>query len=106
MITLTERHSPLVDESYFTARLPSGLTAYVFPKKGMQRKTAVFGTLYGSIDNDFRQGGKAFSMPHGIAHFLEHQLFKKEKGDLLVEFSKKGASSNAGTEFQTARAHR
>lgn len=101
MITLTARHSPLIDETYTVSRLPCGLTVYVFPKKGMQRKLAVYGTLYGSIDNDFRHAGKSHSMPHGIAHFLEHQLFKKEKGDLLVEFSKKGASSNAGTEYST-----
>lgn len=101
MIPATTHHSPLIDETYHVAKLPCGLTAYVFPKKGMSRKVAVYGTLYGSIDNDFRQKGAAHSMPHGIAHFLEHQLFKKEKGDLLVEFSRKGASSNAGTEYST-----
>ncbi|MEK7467751.1 MAG: pitrilysin family protein [Planctomycetota bacterium] len=101
MISVSDRYSPLIDETYHLAKLPCGLTVYVFPKKGMQRKVAVFGTLYGSIDNDFRHAGASHSMPHGIAHFLEHQLFKKEKGDLLVEFSKKGASSNAGTEYST-----
>lgn len=101
VIPTQARHSRLLDETCHVARLPCGLTAYVFPKKGMQRKVAVYGTRYGSIDNDFRHGGAAHSMPHGIAHFLEHQLFKKETGDLLVEFSKKGASSNAGTEYST-----
>jgi predicted Zn-dependent peptidase len=100
-VQLTSHSSRLIDDSYVSARLPCGLSALVFPKRGMQRKLAVYGTLYGSIDNEFRDNGARHSMPHGIAHFLEHQLFKKESGDLLVEFSKKGASSNAGTEYST-----
>lgn len=100
-MNLTSHSSPLLDETYHAARLPSGLTAFVFPKPGMQRKIAVYGARYGSIDNDFAADGKNFSMPEGIAHFLEHQMFKKEHGDLLVEFSRKGASSNAMTEYSS-----
>ncbi|MBI2923157.1 MAG: insulinase family protein [Planctomycetes bacterium] len=98
---LTSHPSPLLDETYHAAILPCGLTAFVFPKPGMQRKIAVYGARYGSIDNDFTAAGHPFSMPEGIAHFLEHQMFKKEKGDLLVEFSRKGASSNAMTEYSS-----
>jgi len=98
---LVTRTSALLDETCVASRLPCGLNALVFPKPGMQRKIAVYGTLYGSIDNDFAVDGTRHSMPPGIAHFLEHQMFKKEKGDLLVEFSKAGASSNAATEYST-----
>jgi predicted Zn-dependent peptidase len=47
-------------------------------------------------------GAPRLDTPPGIAHFLEHQLFKKAGGeDILMEFGKYGASSNAFTDYCT-----
>lgn len=98
---LTTNRSDLLDDSYVSAVLPSGLHARVFPRKGMQRRIAIYGVRYGSIDNDFAAAGQTHAMPAGIAHFLEHEMFKKTSGDLLIDFSRLGASSNAATEYST-----
>jgi len=47
-------------------------------------------------------GRDRLETPPGIAHFLEHQLFKKAGGeDVLMEFGRTGASSNAFTDYCT-----
>ena len=84
--------------------LRCGLPAYVVPKPGYRRKIAIAATRYGSIDLRFQTRGSAdlLDTPAGIAHFLEHQLFKKEGGkDVLAEFGKYGASSNAYTDYNS-----
>ncbi|OHB70861.1 MAG: hypothetical protein A2W23_01670, partial [Planctomycetes bacterium RBG_16_43_13] len=67
----------------------------------MNRKIALITTKYGSIDIGFRIGSEknVSTTPPGIAHFLEHQLFKKQEGDALAAFGKYGASSNAFTDY-------
>ena len=89
-------------EEFFGARLRCGLEAYVLPKRGFRQRVALFSARYGSIDLAFRTTGSedVLETPPGIAHFLEHQLFKKEGGqDLLMEFGRYGASSNAFTDY-------
>jgi len=56
---------------------PTGLKAFLVRKPGYNKKTALFATDYGSIDNVFKKGdGKVMHVPDGIAHFLEHKLFE------------------------------
>ncbi len=106
---LERRTDRLLREDYFVARLPSGMEIYGFPRPGMKRKVAAIATRYGSIDLDFRPArgvrvrdargdGGFLRTPPGIAHFLEHQLFKKQGVDMLMEFGRFGASANAFTE--------
>jgi predicted Zn-dependent peptidase len=72
----------------------------VIPKKGFTKKIGIFAARYGSIDLSFTLDGQSLVTPPGIAHFLEHQLFKKAGGeDVLMEFGKYGASSNAFTDY-------
>lgn len=72
----------------------------VVPKRGLQKKIAVLAARYGSIDIEFTPpGASPQRTPAGVAHFLEHQLFKKPSGDMLAEFGKHGASSNAFTDY-------
>jgi predicted Zn-dependent peptidase len=66
---------------------------------GFSRKLAVLGTRFGSIDNRFRLDGRTVELPDGLAHFLEHELFTKEDGDVFEQFARSGASANAGTGF-------
>ena len=47
-----------------------------------------------------RETKQVTQYPAGIAHFLEHKLFEGRQGkDLLLEFTKLGAESNAFTSF-------
>ncbi|MCX7774248.1 MAG: insulinase family protein [Clostridia bacterium] len=79
---------------------PSGLKVMLLKKPGYNKKTAMFGTHYGSIDNIFKvEGQREIEVPDGIAHFLEHKLFEQEDGNMLDKFSKLGSSPNAFTSF-------
>ncbi|MFC4712424.1 EF-P 5-aminopentanol modification-associated protein YfmH [Planococcus dechangensis] len=90
-----------LEETLYHEQLPNGLTVYILPKRGFSKTYATFTTKYGSIDNHFVPLGEkeAIQVPDGIAHFLEHKMFEKEKGDIFQEFSKNGASANAFTSF-------
>jgi len=88
-------------ETLYEYRHESGLKCLLVRKPGYNKKSAMFGTHYGSIDNIFKvQGGdKEIEVPDGIAHFLEHKLFEQEDGNMLDKFSRLGASPNAFTSF-------
>ena len=98
---MTERITDkILGESYLKVEHPSGLKIYLAKKSGFSSYYAIFGTAYGSIDTCFsRNGGKAVSVPEGIAHFLEHKLFESEELDAFQLFSKTGAYANAYTSF-------
>lgn len=96
---------PRLGETLHTWIHPSGMPVYVVKKPGYQKKTAIFATSYGSIDNRFRKPGtcEETEVPDGIAHFLEHKLFEQPDQNVLEKFSQLGASPNAFTSFhQTA----
>jgi predicted Zn-dependent peptidase len=99
----TRTRDRLLREEIRTARLSCGLRAHVVPKRGVSRKIAIFSTRYGSIDLVFSPapGRPPAPTPPGIAHFLEHQLFKKQDMDVLMEFGRFGASSNAFTDYNS-----
>jgi len=90
--------SKRLNEKYFFTRI-GALPVFIIPKKGINEKVALLAVNYGSIDNSWRLPDKAGSItvPEGIAHFLEHQQFKKADGDVSMEFARFGASYNAGT---------
>lgn len=75
----------------------SGLTVYVV-QKNYTSAYAIFGTRYGSYDNEFSLDGERITVPHGIAHFLEHKMFETEDGqDTFELFAEIGADANAYT---------
>lgn len=85
---------------------PAGLKAFLVKKTGYNKKTALFATDYGSIDNVFEKSdGQVMQVPDGIAHFLEHKLFEQEDGNMLDKFSKMGSSPNAFTAFNQTAYH-
>ena len=67
--------------------LPSGLTVIVRPMPGYSSTHVIFATKFGSIDRDFRLGGKEVHLPAGVAHFLEHKMFEDEDGDAFLKIS-------------------
>jgi predicted Zn-dependent peptidase len=100
-MNLRRRASRILREEIVSTVLPCGLPCYAVPKRGFDKKIAIFATRYGSLDLEFAaDGAELLRTPPGIAHFLEHQLFKKAGGeDVLMEFGKYGASSNAFTDY-------
>ena len=90
-----------LNEEYFYVKHPSGLSIYVYPKRGYSSNYAIIGTNFGSINNKFREVGQEsyVVVPDGIAHYLEHKLFASEQGDAFELFAKTGASANAYTSF-------
>ncbi|MBI5778928.1 MAG: insulinase family protein [Planctomycetes bacterium] len=87
-----------LNEKYFFTRI-GALPVFIIPKSGINEKVAALAVNYGSIDNSWCRSNEtgSITVPEGIAHFLEHQQFKKESGDVSMEFARFGASYNAGT---------
>ncbi|MDI9483782.1 MAG: pitrilysin family protein [Bacillota bacterium] len=90
-----------IQEKIYRYDHPSGLKAFVIPKKGYNKKYATFATYYGSVNNTFIVPGQENEthVPDGIAHFLEHKLFEQEDGSVMDKFSSLGSSPNAYTSF-------
>lgn len=88
-------------EKIYKTVLSNGLKVFVCPKPGFTKKIGMYGTIYGSIDNEFVDitTGKRIKVEDGIAHFLEHKLFEQEGDNALDVFAKMGVSSNAYTSF-------
>ena len=88
-------------EEYLRLEHESGLVALLYPMKGFQTAYALFGTSYGSIDNEFKtaEDPDFVKVPDGIAHYLEHKLFESEDGNVDRVFAGLGAESNAYTSF-------
>lgn len=91
----------MLGETIYEYDHESGLKVFFVKKEGYNKKTAMFGTNYGSMDNVFKDAdsGEEVHVPDGIAHFLEHKLFEQENGNMLEKFSKLGSSPNAFTSF-------
>lgn len=96
------RENDVLQETIYHTVIDPGLNVYVLPKKGYNKKYAIFSTRFGSIDNHFRVSGngeKVIEVPDGVAHFLEHKLFDNEDGNIFDRFAAYGASANAYTSF-------
>jgi predicted Zn-dependent peptidase len=90
-----------INEKYYYKVHKTGLPIYVFPKKH-STAFAVIGTRYGSVDTTFKTGDdkEFFTVPDGVAHFLEHKLFEDENGnDAFVLYAQYGGNANAFTSF-------
>lgn len=93
--------SDRLGETIYEYEHKTGLKVFFVRKAGYNKKTAMFGTNYGSIDSVFKVPGhdEEIEVPDGIAHFLEHKLFEQEDGNMLDKFSRLGSSPNAFTSF-------
>lgn len=96
---------PRLDEQLFRSKLPNGLTVMVLPRPGFTRKLAYFVTDFGAIHTQFTVDGKAYRVPDGIAHFLEHKLFDLPDRDVTAEFAALGAVPNAFTSYDMTAYH-
>ena len=93
-------HNSIVKEKIYKEILDNGLTIMVIPKKNFQKKYVIWGTHFGSIDNEFivPDTGEKIRIPDGVAHFLEHKMFEQENGtNSLDVLSSLGVDANAYT---------
>lgn len=76
------------------------MTVLLFPMEGYASSYALFGTNLGSVDQTFKRDTETeyTTVPHGVAHFLEHKMFEKEYGDALPSLPDRGFC-NAYTSF-------
>ena len=88
----------LLDEKLYIEKVHD-VDVYICQKKDYNKKIAMFGTKYGSIESSFNIGKTRYDVPEGIAHFLEHKLFENENSNSLDLFAKEGISANAYTSF-------
>ena len=91
-----------VGETVYQTVLANGLRVFLLPKNDFNETYGIISTNFGSVDTGIvsRETKRVTQYPAGIAHFLEHKLFEGLQGkDLLLEFTKLGAESNAFTSF-------
>ena len=89
-----------VKEKVYIEKLDNGLTVMIIPKPGVQKKYMIWGTNYGSNDNEFIVPGEEekTTAPNGVAHFLEHKMFEQENGtNSLDVLTALGVDANAYT---------
>ena len=96
---MTEYQYPKLGERVWRKVLSNGLTVAVVPRPGFSRKLAYFVTDFGSIHTDFELEGKTYSVPAGIAHYLEHKMFDLPRGEVSAELAELGANVNAFTSY-------
>lgn len=87
-------------EKLYIEKLENGLTVMILPRKTTQKKYAMWGVNFGSIDNHFinPDNNKEIKIPDGVAHFLEHKMFEQENGvNSLDALSSLGVDANAYT---------
>lgn len=88
-----------------TYRHSSGLEIRIAEMPGFGTACAQIGVKFGSAHIQYRKNGMLHTLPKGTAHFLEHQLFENEDGDVDYKFAALGAASNAYTEYDSTVYH-
>lgn len=90
---------PQVGETLYKTKLPCGLQLAVLPRPGFTKKLCYFVTDFGAIHTRFTMDGEEYTVPAGVAHYLEHKLFDMPGRDVVEEFSAMGAVPNAFTGY-------
>ena len=89
-----------IKEKLYIEKLENGLTVMLVPKNTTNKKYAIVGTHFGSIDNHFINPDtkEEIYVPDGVAHFLEHKMFEQESGkNSLDTLMALGVDANAYT---------
>lgn len=86
-------------ETLYVEHLDNGLDIYMIPNNKVKNYYVTLNTKFGSIHTDFEYDGKDYSLPNGIAHFLEHLTFNLPDENAFEHFSNLGASVNAFTSY-------
>ena len=93
------RDYPKLGERLFRRTLPNGLTVLVNQRPGFTKKLAYFTADMGSIHREFELEGVKYTVPAGIAHYLEHKMFDLPDKDVSARLAELGANVNAFTSY-------
>lgn len=89
------------NNNVYTYKAKCGLDVTFIRKPGFTTKYASIGTKYGSCIREFIDDDKLIKTKSGLAHFLEHKLFRMPDGsDALESFTELHASANAFTKSE------
>lgn len=90
-----------LEEKVYEYTTKNGLKVYMWVNEKVNGCFASLSVKYGSIHTKFKVGKKVYTVPNGLAHFLEHIKFNmKEDVTAHDEFIKIGGDSNAFTTFK------
>lgn len=87
------------NETMFTFTTPSKMEVIVVYKPDFVNQSAVIGTAFGGLTTNINHNGEKLELQPGLAHFLEHQLFESDLGNIMGDFTKLGANVNAFTSY-------
>ena len=92
-----------MSEAIYYEKLDNGMDVYLYNKENCLNNYVTFTTKFGSIYNEFVPIGKnkMITVPHGVAHFLEHKVFTQKEDPQPEEFfAESGTICNAYTTFK------
>ena len=90
-----------LEEKIYEYTTKDGLKVYMWVNEKVNSFFASLSVKYGSIHTKFKVGKKVYTVPKGLAHFLEHIKFNLKDGTTAHdEFIKLGGDSNAFTTFK------
>jgi predicted Zn-dependent peptidase len=76
---------------------PSQLRVMIVHKPEFVNQAVIIGTPFGGLTTTVQTDQGIEHLKPGLAHFLEHQLFEGEMGNIMGEFTSYGANVNAFT---------
>lgn len=77
----------------------NGLKVEYIKKKGFYTKCVMLSVKYGSLDNCFEYKEITYKFPAGIAHAIEHLIYKRDEYDAFLKLSNLGVAPNASTTY-------
>ncbi len=77
----------------------SNMRVIVVSKPSFVNQAVGIGTAFGGLTTSVLLNQQEKHLQPGLAHFLEHQLFESELGNIMGEFTKCGANVNAFTSY-------
>ncbi len=89
---------PFIQETIYRGKATSGLEYYIVPKTGFSSVYYELMIPFGYLNNKYRINSVTKTLPLGVAHFLEHQMFDSDNAESIIsKFTSLGAEANAYT---------
>lgn len=90
-----------IDEEVYKTVSKEGLAIYIWKNEYAKNFYLSLNVKYGSIDTEFQIKNKKYTVPNGIAHFIEHIKFNVDKNRTANDlFDPLGSDINAFTTFK------
>ena len=87
------------NEILYTFNTSTNLPVYMWVNNKKKNTYMGLGVKYGSSGTNFKCNGSNYSVPTGIAHYLEHIKFYLKDADASELFVDMGCDTNAYTSF-------